>query len=97
MPPTAKTHRDTAGGVPAAFFAQGGGEGADGLAFVEVGVDGAAEVTDAGCDGFVGFEFGDDGVVGGDGLAGRAGSVGAEGGRRGRARGGVDCEVAQGT
>ena len=85
MSPTARPHRDTSRGVSTAFFAQGGGEGADGFAFVEVVVEGTAEVTDAGCDGFVGFEFGDDGVVGGDGLAGGAGGVGA---RRQRAEDG---------
>ena len=76
MSPTPEAHRDASRGIPTAFFAQGGGEDADGFAFVEVGVERAAEVTDAGGDRFVGFEFGDDGVVGGDGLAGRAGSVG---------------------
>ena len=80
MSPTPKPHRDSPRGVPSTFFAQGGGENADGFAFEEVGVEWAAEVTDTGGDGFVGFEFGDDGVVGGDGLAGGAGGVGTGGG-----------------
>ena len=92
--PAAKTHCDAPCGISTTFFAQGGGEHADGLAFVEVGVDGAAAVTNAGRDGFISFEFGDDGVVGSDGLASRACGIGtrghdwrkgAQGGRRCRA------------
>lgn len=89
MSPTPKPHRDSPRGVPSTFSAQGGGEDANGFAFVEVGVEGAAEVTDAGGDGFVGFEFGDDSVVGGDSLAGGAGGVGTRGGP-------VWCEGAEG-
>lgn len=87
MSPTPKPHCNPPCGVPSTFFAQGGGEDTNGFAFIEVGIERTAEVTDAGGNGFVGFEFGDDSVVGGNGLAGGAGGVGARRGPGRRAEG----------
>lgn len=92
MSPTPKPHRDPPRRVPSTFSTQGGGEGANGFPFVEMIIEWATEVTNAGGDGFVGLEFGDDGVVGSDGLAGGASGVGA-GGYEGRRRAG--CETPQ--
>lgn len=56
MPPTTMPDGDTPVGVSTTFLAEGDGEEADGTPFVEMRVERTAEVADAGCVGFVGFE-----------------------------------------
>jgi hypothetical protein len=55
-PPSAVSNGDTLAVVPSALFAQRDGEFSDGSAFPDMGVQGAAKVTNAGNDGFVSFK-----------------------------------------
>lgn len=55
VPTTSVSDGDVAVGVAATLFALGDGEGAQGAARVDVGVERTAEVAEAGGDGFVGF------------------------------------------